>query len=109
MRCGPRPSAATLLAWAKWRAAHIGWTAAVVVACGGGAAVVWSRSDPAPAPGGLAVLPMLERGGLAVLPMLELGGLAVLPAAPPVPVPVPAPGGLAVLPALAAVLLWRRR
>lgn len=95
MRCGVH-SAGTLWAWAKWRAAHIGWTAAVVVACGGGAAAVWS------------VLPAVEVSQYRYDPVVFYpsdSGLEYRPA----PVPVPAPGGLAVLPAVVLVLLWRRR
>ena len=95
MRCGVH-SASTLLAWAKWRAAHIGWTTAVVVACGGGAAAVWS------------VLPTVPASQYRYDPAVFYSsdsGLEYRPA----PVSVPAPGGLAVLPAVVLVLLWRRR
>ena len=106
MRCGVH-SAGTLWAWAKWRAAHIGWTAAVVVACGGGAAAVWS------------VLPAVPAAVWSVLPAVPASQSRYDPAVfypsdsgleyRPAPVPVPAPGGLAVLPAVVLVLLWRRR
>ena len=99
MRCGVH-SASTLWAWAKWRAAHIGWTAAVVVACGGGAAAVWSALPAVPA--AVEVSPYWYDP--AVFYPSD-SGLEYRPA----PVPVPAPGGLAVLPAVVLVLLWRRR
>ena len=95
--CAPAwHSAATLRAWAIWRAAHPLWKAAVVAggctaAVVGGVRVLPDRPVPPvpaarPAPvvagPGYAVAPVVAASGYAAEPAGAVGGTALLPAGP---------------------------